>query len=303
LGIFSGLLITRARFELPPSDDVVRAFLAHVRDTGQPETFDLISTTKPPKDGAVVALRTSISVPLAKRPLRDRAPCPICSPANPKFLANGTLLWCESSKAIYCIGPDCYSTWWDDGRFDQALNALRRTQQELTNAGKLEAFIAQIADQRDWIARNLAQARRIAELHADLIRSAPKFRGTLSRRLKGSLSTHGVRGDGFLRGQWPLERKLTDADRLLVALQHGSRDVSKLSPSAVKERLQDAARAEASLKFVYERMSEAAVFLSADNMRKLAELGKWDGLMARFDTIWRTSIGVAAPSPQPVRTL
>lgn len=282
--------------------------------TGQPEAFELISTTKPPKIGAVIPLLTGLGVPTAKRPLKDLAPCPICSAEAPKFAVKGTLIWCAESQAIYFIGPDCHRTWFEGGRFDIELNRLRRTQADLGQVERLEGLIAGAADRRDWIEQHLVAAERISREHTRLAQDAPRFRGMLSRRLKGS-TTNDIKGDGFLRGSWTLGSKLREADAIWSRLGQFGGHVEDLAPSVVQGHLKDAAKADAAMKFAYDRMSEAAAFLSAANVAKIANLGHWDRLVVRFDTIqtassvtiqadggerWRGPIGVAHPTPLPI---
>lgn len=109
-------LLLRPDFPSAPSDDLVARFRAHVRETGSPETFAQISTTKPPQDGAVVPLALKVTIPGKRRTMGRMAPCPICSARTPKWLENGTLIWCEATRAIYCIGPECWQGLWKDVR-------------------------------------------------------------------------------------------------------------------------------------------------------------------------------------------
>ncbi len=74
-----------------PSDVIIERFLAHVRETGQPETFSTLCREPPSADSPPKFLR-KFDVDRKLRPERDMAPCAICSPWKPKFLHDGFLV-------------------------------------------------------------------------------------------------------------------------------------------------------------------------------------------------------------------
>jgi hypothetical protein len=302
------------RFETPPSY-LVDDFRLHVAETGQPETFPGITTTAPPKTGAVVPLWHPIRVPTERRPGRSAVPCPICSPNSPKWKSGGSLIWCEETLGIYAIGPDCYQHWWEDDRVDRALNALRQTQIEVTNGERLGAAATAAAAHLAWIEANLETAVRVGILQATLNSSAPKFRGAVARRLKAGMAG-GIRGDGFLRGGWPMRAKL-DYARGVYAQLRDRRDAEawarQLAPQRVRQLLQDVRSARTAMTFVHDRWTWAAQFLERDNIARLAALGRARDAPIGFtavhtgsnveircgEEVWRGQIGIGFPPPLP----
>lgn len=267
----------------PPGDDLTRAFQEHVQRTGQPETFPSITTSRPPKDGAVVALFHPIRIPRGKRPLGDMAPCPICSPSSPKFLDRGTLIWCEGSLGIYAVGPECSDTLWADGRLNRAVNALRQTSKEKADLSLLTQALTSAPAQLQWIDGHRKAAELVARYHGNLGKAAPRLSNVLSRFARSSTSNE-LRGADFARGIWHLERKLAEAKSLWVNLDVELEDVdlTLLAPTAVQERLRVVTRAKRAMKYVADRLNIAADFLSRANAQSLAALGPSGRASASF---------------------
>src|SRR6185312_6095458 len=119
-------LVLRPIFKSHPSGVVFENFQRHVDATGLPETFEWISTTRPPAEGRLCVLG-EFHAQKGRRPRGDFAPCPICSPTSPQYL-HGLLIWCESTQAIYAIGMDCGHALDREGRLDKALVAYDRQQ-------------------------------------------------------------------------------------------------------------------------------------------------------------------------------
>ncbi|NKL37478.1 hypothetical protein GFL49_27680 [Rhizobium leguminosarum bv. viciae] len=94
------------KFESRPSAQFIDGWRKHISQTGSPETYIDISTTKPPRDGPVILLSDDIRIPTALRLGGDRVPCPLCSPKSPKF-ENGRLAYFPQESALRCIGIDC----------------------------------------------------------------------------------------------------------------------------------------------------------------------------------------------------
>jgi hypothetical protein len=59
-------------------------FLQWVEDTGRPQDWRLMLTSKPPKDADFEVVQR-FAVPLAYRKQVEMVPCSICSPSAPKF--------------------------------------------------------------------------------------------------------------------------------------------------------------------------------------------------------------------------
>lgn len=310
-------LLERPLFQSPPGEDVVAEFRRHLAETSRPESFPQISTTKPPKDGQVVVLYHPIDINRSRRPDKDMAPCPICSANVGKYLRGGTLIWCEASHAIYAIGPDCSETLWEDGRLNRAVNVYLQAERTKRNAVSLVEEVRAIGARRTWIVTQRAQVKRLSEIHDSLAREAPKLRGALSRALRTATST-GVSGGGFLRGTWKAGRELDVADaalRRLLDLAGSDVEgwVENLAPRVVAEYLDEARRTTSVLKRIAGRAQEAAAFLSASNMERMAQWGRSGQAPMDFVAIrtgssvdlrageerWRGPVGVGAIGAPP----
>ena len=97
---------SEAAYRFRPTEDDIARFLDHVRRTGQPETFPTICRTTPSALSRPVFLR-KFSVERSRRPDGDEAPCPICSPNDPKYLHDAYLVWYPDEGVIRAIGPEC----------------------------------------------------------------------------------------------------------------------------------------------------------------------------------------------------
>lgn len=92
-------------FETMPARVYVDRVRTHVAETGLPETFPGLHPGPITKDEPFRILHP-ISVPRAKRPLGDKAPCPMCQPN--KFY-EGKLVYFFKLKAVAIIGHCCAS--------------------------------------------------------------------------------------------------------------------------------------------------------------------------------------------------
>jgi hypothetical protein len=97
---------SEAPYRFRPTEDDVARFLDHVRRTGQPETFATLCRSTPSALSRPVFLR-QFSVERSRRPDGDEAPCPICSPNDPKYLHDAYLVWYPDEGVIRAIGPEC----------------------------------------------------------------------------------------------------------------------------------------------------------------------------------------------------
>lgn len=91
-----------------PSEEWLRAFLDHVKQTGRPEDFPGIERNPPP-DWSRPYIVHRFDVDRKKRPNRDMAPCAMCSPYSPKCLEDLCVVHYEDEGVIRIIGPDCGS--------------------------------------------------------------------------------------------------------------------------------------------------------------------------------------------------
>jgi hypothetical protein len=181
-------LVRRSLFPTRPSGVVTQGFLRHVAETGCPETFAQISTTRPPSEGDLKVL-TRFSASREKRLDQALAPCPICSPWDPKYLT-GVLIWCEADAAIYAIGIECALTLWTDGRLDQEIAAHDRMVQSLTVENALLDRLPRVPLLRSWVTDHRNLVILVDQLCKSFRRDAPNVRRELA---------DAARGDGFLR--------------------------------------------------------------------------------------------------------
>ncbi len=98
-------------------------------------------------------LAEKISVNTALRLGGDMVPCPMCSHGKPKWKHDGSLIWCEATKAIYCIGPRCSGVTWEK-RLNVARNILRQTEKARADAAALVAVAGRAPAVLGWIERH-----------------------------------------------------------------------------------------------------------------------------------------------------
>lgn len=319
-------LVLRSEFSDPPSPSVVADFRKHVRETGSPETWPLISTEHPPSDGEVRMLAQGISIKPKLRPDGQMAPCPICRPEKPKWMHDGALIWCASTQAVYCIGPDC-SRGELRRKINVARNVLAQSEQERREIDQLSALAAHAPSLLAWSGANRALAAAATVRHRQFASDLPKLRHLLSRQLRQGLPA-GVegsddpgalyRGRGFLTGGWNLQRDLDKADgemRKLVVAAGEDPDAwaEALPPSVRTSRLREAQEALRLFRRVYDRVVTAAAFLSPATFGILARLSRHPLSLAEFnlsrtgvgatiehrEEFWRGSVSASPPSELP----
>lgn len=281
-------LVLRNTFPEPPPQSVVDAFLQHVRSTGQPETFPLISTTKPPVVGDVEVLAEKISINPKLRPNGDWAPCPICSPTRPKYFCDGTLIWCAHTDAIYAIGPRCSTSIWSDDRLQIAKNAFRRSQKEREETAALYHHVRRASAMSAWATDNLVAVRAAEAAHRGFAASMKVLRHALHRAIKtggvGLRQANGhsvgwISGASFLSGSWRLERDIAEALKAITNLADEAKHdpqawAEGLAPTLRREKLRVARSARQTLVRTAERVGEATAFLSESNVGALVVWSK-----------------------------
>lgn len=107
-----------------PPQSLIESWFEHIRQTGSPETFESISTSKPENADNLRLLSAEILVPVARREGGELVPCPICSPWKPKFKI-GRMAWFPSDQALRFIGNKCAATHFGDA-FREADQRWRR---------------------------------------------------------------------------------------------------------------------------------------------------------------------------------
>ncbi|GGX50169.1 hypothetical protein GCM10007385_18190 [Tateyamaria omphalii] len=118
-----------------PSPNMIASFKDHVRKTGQPETYSLI-TTKQAFDLDNAEILAEFQVDRKKREDLRAVPCPICSPTSPKYLA-GYLVWFPQERVIRAIGRECGKR--INEKWDREQYAFKKRQQQEAREEYLEA--------------------------------------------------------------------------------------------------------------------------------------------------------------------
>lgn len=328
-------LACRPLFKSIPSGVVVDAFIRHVEATGAPETFDRISTTKPPDEGLLRVL-TRFRATRAKRPRGDLAPCPICSPWDPQFLV-GVLVWCEATSAIYAIGLECSTKLWREGRLDQEIAAydLRASKRELED--KLLAILPLVPASRRWVAAHLDIAIAADRLSRGFRRRAPRVYSTVKQAFSrgGELPIRQLVNEApppdaitlvgatFVKAEFNAERRLARIDELLLSLDSGDdpleciETISGMPEEQLLKALKFLREADKENRRVFAHLEGCALFLSTENMARLARWSELPGapfrLMAyaergrvkiynyRDKSDWGDALdGMLAPEPPPL---
>lgn len=319
-------LVLRSVFPEPPNAEQVADFRRHVRETGHPETWPLISTTPPPSIGDVRMLAQGIEINSKRRADGGRAPCPICLPAGWKWLHDGALIWCAETSAAYCIGPDCSS---GDLRLKVAVarNELTRSERRLREIERLTALVAAAAGWRSWVRFNRPLAVSTDPRHRSFAGSLPKLRRSLALALKGDAPaallaiSGGVEvyfGRAFLAGGWTLARDLDHADEAFSELvAAGGPDPERWATGMADDVraawLKKAETAVRSVGRTHDRLMAASHFLSPVSIGALARWSSAEdaptvfsvqhtptqALFRHREEFCRVPLGAARPTPLP----
>lgn len=293
-------LVLRPLFKSRPSGVVVESFDDHVRATGSPETFDRISTTRPPPTGALAVL-AEFRAQKGKRPRGDFAPCPICSPDSPQFL-HGLLIWCEATAAIYAIGMDCGHTLDREGRLDRALSAYNRQETRRRLEDQLLEQLPRVPHMRRWIAAHMPVAeaadrlshgfRRRAPIVFKVVKQAFDRNGELPvREPEGEQPrTDPVRlvGPSFVKTSFGAEVRLKRADELLLALDNGEDElecieaIGRMPEVQLVKALKFLKTAGREVAKVFEFLADCADFVSPENMARLVKWSETPGAPFRL---------------------
>lgn len=193
-GVIEARLPAPGDFSTRPSDALIDAFLQHVRDSGEPESFLSITTTKPKPDSRPVFLRR-FSIERKRRRDGDMAPCPICSPASPKYLHEGYLTWYPDECVIRAIGPECGDTFFGGTQYAEAKTAFDLVERERLAVEFLHKNLPKALSMLVAL-RSLEDAAVEAErLHHQLRKDGPRIHARL-RKIKlagGAISVSIVR--------------------------------------------------------------------------------------------------------------
>lgn len=293
-------LVLRSLFKTRPSGVVVEAFDRHVHETGSPETFDRISTTKPPPDGALAVLK-EFHAQKGKRPRGDFAPCPICSPTSPQYL-HGLLIWCEATAAIYAIGMDCGHKLDREGRLNLALTAYERQEARRRLEDALWAQLPRVPEMRRWIAAHMPAAVTADRLSRGFRKRAPRVYSVVKQAFErnGELPVRQAEGDQpppepirlvgprFVKTTFGAEAGLARADERLSHLDFGDDElecaeaIGRMAEAELVKALKWLREAADQVAKVFVFLTDCAAFVSTENMARLAKWSETPGAPFRL---------------------
>lgn len=197
-----------------PCEAEIARFLDHVRDTGEPESFPGICRSKPPKDSRPVFLRR-FDVDRKKRRDGQMAPCPICSPNDPKFLHEGYLVWYPDEAVIRAIGPECGDAVFGGTAYAEAKETFDREERERRAVEFLEKNLRKALAMIVALEAIRPAAIEADRLHVQLRRDAPNAQKTL-RAVRAA--------GGALKVSIVTERDEDDEDRIEGPRGFGKKD-------------------------------------------------------------------------------
>ena len=148
-----------------PSQAVIDAFLDHVRQTGQPETFPTIERQPPPPYSTPVIL-CKFDVDRSKRPQKDMAPCAICSPFKEKCLHHMLLVYYPDEGVIRAIGSECGERIENGEEYRQAKKNYDLERQRKQAEAYIETNLPRVPRTSYDLKRLERAAREAGRLHA-----------------------------------------------------------------------------------------------------------------------------------------
>ena len=295
------------RYPARPSGLVIERFLQHVRETGQPETFPSIDTSKPPRDADMVFLKR-FPINRARRPDLDMVPCPICSPNSPKYL-DGILAWYPAEGVIRAIGHECGDSYFEGDRHRDAARQYQEEQQRIAAEDFLLENVSKVPIMRRAVAALMPAANEARQLHCHFRRRALDIHkclrriwheadGRLEVGIETEMSGEGPRGIqtstgggrsysveqfGSLAGSEMLlcnynpVKELWNVDSLLRDTDFGEGDsaqekICEISPESLNCHVNNIRSAERSFKNAFDRLNNFRNFFS---VRQFDALNKW----------------------------
>lgn len=157
------------RFKDSPATPFIEAVVAHIKETGEPETFDGLYRGRLPVDAKYKIIHR-IQIDGRKRPNGDHAPCPMCTPN--RFL-KGVLAWFYELQVCAVIGHECAT------HADIAEMEYKSAETLLRQEDYLLAALPQLKDKRAVLASMKSAAndaqilfrafrRKLPQVHAHL---------------------------------------------------------------------------------------------------------------------------------------
>ncbi|MGK9261998.1 hypothetical protein KXS15_13705 [Sinorhizobium meliloti] len=168
-------------FETRPAQEFIDRWRQHTAETGSPETFTDVSTTKPKRSAAVILLSEEIRVPTPLRAGGEKVPCPLCSPTSPKF-GTGRMAYFPDDRSVRFIGHRCAKHYLGDNYTDaERLFRIEAKCTEYINLWpKLQEALPRI---NDVVLRLHGRAKKLSELRSFIDVQSPGFATFLYRDL------------------------------------------------------------------------------------------------------------------------
>tara|TARA_R100000365_G_C2746816_1_gene76255 strand:- start:418 stop:1488 length:1071 start_codon:yes stop_codon:yes gene_type:complete len=200
VGEFPAVQEARGPFKTYPSQYIREKFLQHVRDTGQPDSWEHHDPSRPPRDKDYIEVLT-FGVPEQLREKVGMASCPICSPLSPKYF-EGVLAWFRHEGVLRAIGHECAK-----GHFgNRVVDDARRGGIEHDRVERAQDFLI------DYLPKVTALRNEISALQ-EVCRDIEHLKQSFYRRL-GKTTCQKIARDGA-SGELPItiEVKIMMADR------------------------------------------------------------------------------------------
>jgi hypothetical protein len=278
-------LQTFSIFDDRPAPNFIDGWRQYIIDTGAPEKYSGVSTSKPDRSANVVLLSDEIRVPTAMRPGGDKVPCPICSPNAGKF-GKGRMAYFPDDSAVRFIGHDCAKKHLGSN-YTEAERLFRIEAQcasIITLWPKLQALLPQLSPVVDGlyvVGKRLGEMRFYIEVQASgfanaFYRDLVSIGSRVVTSQDAAAKSHAVRGLGFLAEEFSPDKdaqKLIDICRDIRSPLPGwqvgegdsaaSKEITKRGRSAIR-RLREMAA-------LRDQIEEASQFFDPLNLRLLEQ--------------------------------
>lgn len=196
-------------FVVRPGDEFVDGWRGHIRDTGEPETFDRVSTSKPTQQHDIVLLSEEIRVPTALRAGGGGVPCPFCSPTSPKFHL-GRMAYFAEECVVRFVGHRCARTHFGEN-YAEAEKLYRRQEAARRYISLWKAVGAERHQAMALIDEMLAVAEQVEKVRRNFDLKAPGWCRELHRELaqtKGDLQVYQDLGMKDRHGKPVIQKKI-----------------------------------------------------------------------------------------------
>lgn len=196
-------------FTVRPGDDFVEGWRSHIQNTGDPETFDRVSTSKPTQQHEIVLLSEEIRVPTALRAGGGGVPCPFCSPTSPKFHL-GRMAYFAEESVVRFVGHRCARTHFGEN-YAEAEKLYRRQEAARRYIGLWKAVGAERHQALALIDDMMVVADQVEKVRRNFDLKAPKWCRELHRELaqtKGDLQVTQDLGMKDRNGNAVIQKKI-----------------------------------------------------------------------------------------------